>query len=255
MSKKIVALLAFVVLISSVKSQTPTKYWVKLANKNGTPYSISTPTAFLTPKSVQRRTAQGIAIDNTDLPVTPSYISQIEAITDVKVLYASKWLNAVVVQIANSSTAAIPAINSLSFVVNSQPVNKFKLVIEKEVDYLTANETEKNTATAAGPAYYGGAYWQAKQLNVDCMHGYGYRGQGMTIAVLDAGFRNVDVIQAFDSLENRGGILGTRDFVAGGNSVYEDDSHGMSVLSCMAALVPNVMVGTAPRADYWLLRT
>lgn len=255
MNKSISFLIASVILIASVKSQTPTKYWVKLSDKNGTPYSISTPTAFLTQKAVQRRTAQGIAIDNTDLPVTPSYVSQIEAITDVKVLYASKWLNAVVVQIANSSTAAIPAINSLSFVVNSQPANKFKVVIEKEVNYLENTQLEKTSNVSAGPAYYGGAYWQAKQLNVDCMHGYGYRGQGMTIAVLDAGFRNVDVIQAFDSLKNRGGILGTRDFVAGGNSVYEDDSHGMSVLSCMAALVPNVMVGTAPRADYWLLRT
>jgi subtilisin family serine protease len=56
-------------------------------------------------------------------------------------------------------------------------------------------------------------------------------------------------------LFNRGGVLGTRDFVSGGTNVYDDDAHGTMVLSCMAAIKPNVIMGSAPRANYWLLRT
>ncbi|MFO0357947.1 MAG: S8 family serine peptidase [Sphingobacteriaceae bacterium] len=250
MNKFMIVLAAMIV--GSFSTQAQTKYWIKLKNKTGTPYSISTPSTFVTAKAIARRAAFSIPFDQTDLPVTPSYISQIDAVSGVTVLYASKWLNAVAVSVSNPSVLA--TINSFSFVQASDPTNKFKVVFEKtpEPDMSNSFQRAENTSAAN---YYGGAFWQARQLNVDCMHGYGYRGQGMTIAVLDAGFRNVNTVAAFDSLRTRNGISGTRDFVTGGNSVYEDDSHGMNVLSCMAALVPNVMVGTAPRADYWLLRT
>lgn len=67
----------------------PVKYWVNFKNKTGTPFSVSNPSAFLTPASIARRTAQNIAIHPSDLPVTPSYISQVENVPNVKVLYVS----------------------------------------------------------------------------------------------------------------------------------------------------------------------
>ena len=39
------------------------------------------------------------------------------------------------------------------------------------------------------------------------------------------------------------------------NLVYEDNYHGMSVLSTMAGYLENEFLGTAPKASYWLLRT
>jgi serine protease AprX len=232
------------------------RYWVQLKNKDGTPYSVSTPTAFLTPKSVQRRVNQGISMHPSDLPVTPAYITQVEALPDVKVLYASKWLNALAVEITSTVSAAVStatnAINTFTFVQSSNKTNKLKVVFEKVEEGMPVADVNRATVSAN---YYGGAYWQNKQLRVDCIHYHGYKGQGITIAVMDAGFRNVNTLAAFDSLRARNGILGTRDFVTGDNSVYEDNSHGTNVLSCMAALVPSVMVGSAPRADYWLLRT
>lgn len=257
MNKKIAlaALMAFA--ISSFHGQYNPKFWIRLANKNGTPYSVSTPTAFLTQKAVNRRIAQGIAVDQTDLPVTPAYLAQIDAISNVQVLYASKWMNAVAVIITSTNSAAITtatnAINSLSFVVNTNPTNKLKIVFgDDKADTQTNMESGKSSGVIE---YYGNGYNQAQQLNAVCMHGYGYRGKGMTIAVLDAGFFNANNQHAFDSLYARGGVLGTRDFVDGGTSVYEDASHGMKVLSCMAACVPSVFVGTAPDANFWLLRT
>jgi hypothetical protein len=102
---------------------------------------------------------------------------------------------------------------------------------------------------------YGGSFNQIDMIGGVCLDNNGFRGQGMVIAVLDGGFRNVDVMLAFDSLRMNNHILGTYDFVEGDNSVYEDDSHGSYVLSCMGANLPGDLIGTAPEADYWLLRS
>jgi hypothetical protein len=79
----------------------------------------------------------------------------------------------------------------------------------------------------------------------------------MMIAILDAGFRRVDQFAAFDSLWINNQILGTRDFSIPGNNVFGDDmhTHGTSVLSTIGANLPGQMVGTAPHASFWLIRT
>jgi subtilisin family serine protease len=99
------------------------------------------------------------------------------------------------------------------------------------------------------------AYNQIHMLNGDILHNMGYRGQGMVIAVVDAGYLNADVNTVFDSLRNNGQILGTRDFVTPGADVYQEYEHGAEVLSDMGADVPGQMIGTAPKASFWLLRS
>ena len=122
---KLVLILCFLGMMSSFNAQT--EHWVKLSNKNGTPYTISNPSAFLTPAAVQRRTTYNVPIHFTDLPVTPLYITQVEAIANVTVLYASKWLNGLVVSISSGSTTALAAINSLTYVTGTRLVNRYKL--------------------------------------------------------------------------------------------------------------------------------
>lgn len=77
----------------------------------------------------------------------------------------------------------------------------------------------------------------------------------MVICILDAGFLNVDTLSCFDSLWINNKILGTYDFVANEVSVFEDYQHGTEVLSCIGANWPGKLVGTAPQAYFWLLRT
>ena len=69
--------------------------------------------------------------------------------------------------------------------------------------------------------------------------------------MIDAGLHNVDKIDAMKNIR----ILGVRDFVNPEADIYAESSHGMSVLSCMAMNQPHVMIGTAPEASYWLLRS
>jgi hypothetical protein len=104
---------------------------------------------------------------------------------------------------------------------------------------------------------YGAALNQINQVKGQYLHNNGFSGQGMTIAVLDAGFNSVDVMTCFDSLRANNQIKGTRDMAQPGNNVYATTmhSHGTSVLSCMGAYSNGLMVGTAPKADYWLIRT
>jgi serine protease AprX len=248
MKKILVLSIALSCFVTDINAQL--KFWVQLKNKNGTPYSVSTPTAFLTQRAVQRRIDYNIPVVQSDLPVTPAYISQIASVSGVTVNYASKWMNALVISVISPTSLAI--INSFTFVNTSNPVNKLKLA-----PLMTPNDPEPSAyqKTSATTNYYGRSQWQLKQLGVDCIHAQGKRGAGMVIAVLDDGFRDVNVNPIYDSLFNRNGVLGTRDFVSGGTSVYDDDTHGAFVLSTMAALIPSLIVGSAPDADYWLLRT
>jgi hypothetical protein len=240
------------------------KHVVFLKNKDNNPYSLSNPSAFLTQRSLDRRTKSNIALDSKDLPVTPSYITQIGA-TGAVVIYSLKWFNAVVVKTDDgqilSAIAALPFVDHIDQVMSDKPMkttgNPGYQAAGGIPPYKMVNPGPVATVKSTGAINYGQAYNQAHMIAVDGLHNLGYTGHGMMIAVLDAGFFHVDQIEAFDSLWLNGQILGTRDFSIPGNNVFGDDmhTHGTSVLSTMGANLPGVMVGTAPHASFWLVRT
>lgn len=246
------ALIAAFCTMAAPGLNAQTKYWVRFKDKNGSPYSVSNPSAFLSNKAMTRRANQGIQVDMTDIPVNQTYINQVNA-TGAIVFQRSKWFNAAIVIIANSSQLA--AVNGLSCVLGSAPVNRYHA--STSPDQLVASSPSSfSKKTATSNTYsYGPSLTQVSQIKADCMHNKGFRGQNMTIAVIDDGFDNVNNNPVFDSLRNEGRILGTRDIVAGNTSVYEDDSHGAMVLSCMAGNSPGNLIGTAPKASYYLLRS
>ena len=230
--------------------QAPTKYWIKFKDKASSPYSISTPTAYLSAKSIARRAAQSIAIDMTDIPVNQTYVAAVNA-TGATVLHTSKWINAAIVNITSPTQLTI--INSLPFVLSSSPVGRFKSTNSNEFTNTAVPSSKKTSATSSYD--YGPSFTQVNQIGVDCMHDLGFRGQNVMIAVIDDGFSQVDINPVFDSLRNEGRLLGTRDIVAGNTSVFEDDSHGANVLSLIAGNSPGNLIGTAPKAKFWLLRS
>ena len=125
---RILILILITLLSLSTQAQTFTKYWVRLKDKNGSPYSISNPSAYLSAKSVQRRATQNIAVDLTDIPVNQSYVNQINA-TGAQVFHRSKWFNAVIVIVSNSTQ--LTAINSLTCVLGSAPL----AIKQKAIDF------------------------------------------------------------------------------------------------------------------------
>ncbi|MDF2453394.1 MAG: peptidase [Bacteroidota bacterium] len=242
----------FCSLSGTLQSQTLTKYWVRFKDKNLSPYSVSTPTAYLSQRSVDRRTAQNISIDLTDIPVNQTYINQVNA-TGAQVFQRSKWMNAAIVVVTN--TVQLSAINSLTCVLNTAPVGRFKLSGPDITMKPTANSLKTAGTNSVVGYKYGPSLTQVSQIGADCMHNNGFRGQNMVIAVIDAGFDQVNINQVFDSMRTEGRLLGTRDYVQGNTSVYEDYLHGANCLSLMAGNTPGQLIGTAPKAGYWLIRS
>ena len=176
------------------------------------------------------------------------------------ILNPTKWLNGVTV--FTSSPAVIDAILALSYVEGVYALNgrgtseadgdEKEFFKQEFYEPLVEEIIPEKNATLLD---YGMAYNQIHMLRGEDLHNMGLTGSGMVIAVLDAGFYGTDQHIAFDSLFANGQILGTKDFVAHSGTVYDYHTHGTAVLSTMGANVPGQMVGTAPHADYWLLRT
>mgnify|MGYP006251102903 FL=1 len=80
-------------------------------------------------------------------------------------------------------------------------------------------------------------------------------GEGMTIAVIDAGFRGVDTAAPFQPLWEEGRLLAHRNIAEQNDSTFAHSSHGTNVLSLIAAKVPGFYLGTAPNANFLLLRS
>ncbi len=55
------------------------QYFVFFKDKTGTPYSISSPSQFLSERSIARRQKQNITITDEDLPVNPDFVSQVKS--------------------------------------------------------------------------------------------------------------------------------------------------------------------------------
>lgn len=217
------------------------KYRISLKDKAATDYSLQKPEMYLSKKSIERRKRQGLEIDSTDLPVCKKYVDAIRK-KGVHVLVTGKWDNFVTVSCNDSMLIA--EIAGLPFVRSTERVWRGVAKRASERDSLINKPLRTDSL-------YGPAITQIKMSHADRLHEAGFKGQGMTIAVIDAGFHNVDKIEAMKNIN----ILGTRDFVNPEADIYAESSHGMSVLSCMAMNQPNVMIGTAPEASYWLLRS
>lgn len=262
----IIALL-FCLNASAQSASAPGKFWVQFSDKNNSPYSIDNPSEFLSEAALQRRANQGIAVQWNDLPVNPSYVQQVAA-TGATVLHRSRWFNGVTVSLTDTSLMqqirALPFVNGTLQVARLKvkgPADEFLADIMRMAEQMEAAASEPAKIAAAKTTFsnpleaYGEAQTQTTMIGIEKLHAMGFRGQTVHIAVLDAGFFRVNTFSHFDSLFQNNRILGTRDFVAGGDAVYEDNSHGLSVLSTMAANTPGQIIGTAPQASYWLIRT
>jgi serine protease AprX len=253
--QRFVLLTLFLFCFGSLYAQQaePKKYLVYLSDKTNTPFTIQQPEQFLSEKAISRRQRQQIPVTTHDLPVNPAYVQTIKG-TGVEVWYTSRWFNAVVVK---GSIEQLAQVNGLPFVKSSRSLNKLSGPASDGTLSVknTPGNTSENLTSLLAPGDYGLAYHQANMLGATDLHDAGYHGEGMTIAVLDAGFPGVNTIPAFAHLYQNNQVSGTFDFVTRSENVYGANSHGTSVLSTMAAYLPGKMIGTAYKANYILLRT
>lgn len=216
---------------------------VQLKDKGQTGYTIDKPEEFLSKRAIERRKRQNISIDNSDLPISSAYINVIEEL-GCTVVAKSKWLQTV--SIYCNDSLFVEKINQLDF------VDSTTFAWKGDTARTTARELPRSKRFVEKPkSEYGYGDVQIKTVNGNFLHKEGYKGKGMEIAVIDAGYTNLKEILLLDNVS----IKGVKDFVYNGNNIFESSDHGLKVLSVMASNRPNIFVGTAPEAKYWLLRS
>lgn len=237
--------LFFIILgisLLSTSTHAQLHYWVQFNTKTGTPYSINNPEAYLSQRSIERRNRQGIEIDSTDLPVNPAFVDSLNSL-GLKVKHTSRWFNGAIV--TTNNTALVATFDYPSFIDTIQL---------RKPENLKSSSNKFSDEDSLTQNHYGESYDQISMLNGQLVHEKS-TGKGVWVGVIDSGFLNADSLEVFDSLYVRNGILGTRNFVNPGGNVYNSHYHGTAVLSVMAANQPGNIVGTAPDASFWLLRT
>ncbi|MEP7252005.1 MAG: S8 family serine peptidase [Ginsengibacter sp.] len=233
------------------------KYIIRFKDKAGTPFSVGDPSKYLSAKAIDRRRKQSIIIDETDLPVNPNYIDSVRLAGNVIILDQSKWLNQVC--IATTDVAALDKINHFSFVIASQPLMRPVSIQTPDNNKFNEEVTGATNRTGSNNIddfyTYGNATGQIHIHEGEYLHNKGFHGEGMLMAILDAGFYHYLSLPAFDSVRNNGQVKETYDFVKNETSVDEDHAHGMQCFSIIAGNIPGQLVGSCPKASYYLYRT
>ncbi len=240
----------FIISAGSLTGQTPYLadatdsylYRVFFTDKNASIWDF-TREQLLSPAAISRREKYGIDTpDMDDLPVSEQYISAVIQ-HGLAFRCASKWMNTALfassVPMDENVLMQLPFISRVQMV--KHPADPAKGIYNKYGMTVAGNDGE--------------AYDPRGPLNGTMLHLSGFTGKNVMIAVLDAGFYNADVIEALEPLRSRGGIVATHDFITGSGFVYGYHNHGTSVLSILAGQLPGIIAGTAPGADYMLLRT
>ncbi|MEM8895580.1 MAG: S8 family serine peptidase, partial [Bacteroidota bacterium] len=220
------------------------RYIIFFSDKEGTPYSIEKPEEFLSEKAIERRIKQGLAINETDLPVSPEYIAGVNAL-GVRVWYTSSWFNLGLVQVSPSLEERLleePYIDSVALVAAGERLtnNMSNFTWPTTFEEPTSNRTTEN---------------QNQLLGIEAMHAAGFQGQDMLIAVFDGGFQGTNISSTFRHIFENEQLIDYHDYVSHGKDIFTYDDHGTSVLSTTGAFLEDQYVGTAYLADYALFVT
>ncbi len=225
--------------------------FVYFADKPNKAAFYANPLSELTQKSLNRRLAQGIILNDQDAPVEPTYLQNMQNL-GFQVTDYSKWLNGVAVL---ATPAQIAQLQTQSFV---QSVESFARNTNATVKSPVPQN--KFSTTAKTPAFnfnYGTALEQTEQINLKNLHLAGYTGAGITIAVLDTGFPSVDTGTAYQRLWTNSQIKGGYNFISKNTDIYNTalNSHGSYVLGVISGYLDQAFVGAAPDADLYLYTT
>ena len=242
-------LLLFVFLSFYSFSQTEDA-WLFLKDKPKADVFLANPTSILSQRSLGRRTRQSISLDEKDVPVDADYLKDIKATPNLIILGKSKWLNAVHVQATkNVIDGSLP---NLPFVEKVEYANKNLNSGAKSIRKKKKRNHQNKFLKSNTDFIYGDTENQVKMLKADFLHKEGFTGDEMQIAIIDAGFPNVNTLAAFQKIRDNNQILGGYNFADRNSNYYTRHSHGTHVLSTIAGNLENEFVGTAPNAKFYL---
>jgi serine protease AprX len=191
--------------LDTISPNTTLTVWVYFIDKgeNVTDRLLNAPENLL-PKAKLHRMRSSISdnlVDFYDIPVASEYTKVVGNIVN-KVRDKSRWLNAIS---AEATKEQITRLQQLNFVHHldlvfskTEPLPELK----SQKPFMSQFKTVKSNYN------YGCSFEQNQQINVPELHEMGYNGQGILIAMFDAGFNN----QEHEALAHLN-ILATKDFV------------------------------------------
>ena len=218
------------------------KYWILLDAKDQSVAPALSPTA------LNRRQMQNLAIDDTDRPVSLTYLSRLRQ-AGVEPVCQSRWLNAVSAHLTADQYARVSA---LPFVTSIQAIDPAIIITS-----LGQSTQPGQVNPMLAPVM--------TQIQAPDFAQAGLTGRFVTIGVIDAGFFGADSVGALKHVFARQGVNQVRDYVndkkTHGNLFRTletmSDFHGTEVLAAIAGNDPteNVQYGLAIDAKFYLART
>jgi serine protease AprX len=213
-------------------------------DKEGSAYSVTSPIQFLSAKAIDRRTNQGILVNEQDIPVSQNYIDNVRN-AGASILFRTRWMNGVLVQCSQSAKEQVAMLNCVKSIELVAPGAKPASATGRKKSNKDTNEDGKPLNTG-----------QLATLGIDKMHEAGYHGEQIHIAMFDSGFEGVDVNDEFGHLFAEGRLTSdSYDFVHKSPAVFHYDDHGARAFSLLAAYKEGEFAGSAYKATYTLYVT
>ncbi len=243
------SLLFFLVFnCSTLSANDRYKYVVFFKDKLNNTYTTDAPKIYLSERSIDRRHKHQLPIEENDLPVSIYYKERLQKALNCSVLSESKWLNAVLIE--GDSSLNIEILDTLSFFNGIKKVATYSKDNTLNYSDCLVNDMRITNETTEA---YGMSAFQIEQLSGDFLHDKGYTGDGMLIAVIDAGYRSADTMFSFAHVFDDSRLIEKRNIVSLKKPVFNSSSHGTYVWSIMAGRLPYDYSGTAPDASYVLI--
>lgn len=194
-------------------------------------------------KALERRLRHGIPFPKwEDLPLDTRYLTLLEQEVD-SVRHPLRWLNAVSVK---ATEAQVRTLEEEEWVLRVEPMGEICSRLSGLEALPVATDSNKLDQLHR---------LQRKLMNLDSLAAHDLDGQGIRIAIFDAGFKGADKNPGLQHLFENKQILKTKDFYAGKEAVYRHNEHGTAVLSCIGGTYKGMPIGAAPKAEFLLART
>jgi subtilisin family serine protease len=225
-------------IISAAHAQAQTKYWVFFKDKDQSrPFDYK---AYFDQKAIERREVQHLpAYEYTDLPVKQHYTEAVSAIAD-SAGQVSRWMNGMGAWL---TTTEVEKIRLLPFVTDVQQMTAVAQPAQTHDIPLIDNDDSLTF------------YYQLRRFNPRYFTSRHINGKGVRIAILDVGFKNANIHQAFKAIFDSSRVMKTYDFIKKQENVYDHGEHGTMVMSCIAGDYHGKPMGLAPAAEFLLART
>lgn len=233
-------------------------FFVQFTDKAGSTHIALSQTA------LDKRAERGIDIDSLDYAVSPIYLDSLRQ-TGCRIYHTSRWMNGATIE---TDSTTIQRIAQWTFVdtiyMTRRRGEKAPQNAGVFLSRIRSNNYFGDSAEAKRQEVIGEEHplrqeptWlsdpQTEQLHLHLLHEAGFHGQGITMAIVDGGFQNVNTLTAFDAVREQ--IRGIYDTTDDTDSVTgTTGNHGVKCFGTIAAITPDYQ-GTATAANYYLIRS